>query len=158
MIDTPLDEFQLCETLENLVTSSKSIDLSRRAIATLGEYIFFVATQAEGEEENGIWFVSESSLNALLYALESKDETMKFYSLKSIENIAALTSVAEIYFAKESFLMLIMDVFLLNKNVDLRISAIFTVSHLIRLNSSLFEKFNKKLSLEMSSTLSSDLL
>ena len=148
MIETPLDELRLCEILEEMITENNNIDLSKRAIATLGEYLFFVSTQAEGEEDTNTWTVSNSSLHALLYSLDHKDEVMNFYALKAIENISALTSIAELYFSKENFLNSIIDIFLRTNNPDLKTSSIYTISHLIRLNSSLFDKFILKIPLK----------
>jgi hypothetical protein len=50
VIDTPLDDLHLCKILD-LSVKDKNEKLGRKAVATLGEYLFFVATQAEGEEE-----------------------------------------------------------------------------------------------------------
>lgn len=146
MIETPLDELELCSILEKLIDKGEDIELSKRAIATLGEYLFFVATQAEGEEVSSNWIVSKESLNTLLSALDSqRDDTIKFYSLKTIENISALTMIAENYFANSSFLNALIDIFLFSKIHEMRISAIYTISHLIRLNNSLYEVFISKI-------------
>ena len=149
MIDTPLDELELCSILENLVEKGKTLEMSKRAIATLGEYLFFVATQAEGAEGDEIatnWIVSEDSLKTLFWALEpSRDEVVKFYALKSIENISALTTVAEMYFANVNFLTSVIDIYLNSKLYDLRICACYTMGHLLRLNPKLFEVFLSKI-------------
>ena len=50
VIDTPLDDINLCKILDTCI-KDKNEKLGRKAVATLGEYLFFVATQAEGEEE-----------------------------------------------------------------------------------------------------------
>jgi hypothetical protein len=54
VIDTPLDELHLCKILDSCV-KDKNEKLGRKAVATLGEYLFFVATQAEGEEEMSVF-------------------------------------------------------------------------------------------------------
>jgi hypothetical protein len=147
MIETPLDDLNYCSILENLILNSKNIEISRRALATLGEYLFFVATQAEGDEEENVWTISESSLSVLLSVLDSKDDIIKFYSVKTIENISALTGIAEVYFAKESFLISIIEIYLTTKVFDLKSSAIYTVGHLIRLKPSLYETFLSRITL-----------
>lgn len=40
MIETPLDELELCSILEKFIDKGEDIELSKRAIATLGEYLF----------------------------------------------------------------------------------------------------------------------
>jgi hypothetical protein len=143
VIENPLDRLGLTKVLE-VMSKDKNIELSRKAVATLGEYLFFVTTQAEGEEESSAyWKISDESLETLLYVIEnSKDETSKFYAIKAIENITALTLVAKMYFARDdSFLIRILDVFNKTKNPELKISAIYTVSHLVRLQPGLLNSF-----------------
>jgi hypothetical protein len=133
VIENPLDKWGLTKQLDIFVRD-KNVELAKRAIATLGEYLFFVTTQAEGEEESNVWKISDESLNTLLYAIDSKDETVRFYAIKAIENITALTQIAKIYFTRnEKFLEKILDVFNKIKNQDLRMSSIYTISHLVRL-------------------------
>lgn len=55
VIDSPLDEIDLCRILDVCVRD-KNEKLGKKAVATLGEYLFFVATQAEGEEESQVNF------------------------------------------------------------------------------------------------------
>lgn len=55
VIDTPLDDLHLCKILD-LCVKDKNEKLGRKSVATLGEYLFFVATQAEGEEEMSVLF------------------------------------------------------------------------------------------------------
>jgi hypothetical protein len=149
VIENPLDELGLCRVLD-VVVKDKNVELSKKATATLGEYLFFVTTQAEGEEETSIyWKISDESLSSLLYAIDlNRDDIVKFYAVKSIENITALTGIAKIYFAKnEQFLNKMLDIFKFSKNSELRISAIYTVSHLIRLEPKLIKNFLDKKSL-----------
>lgn len=146
VIENPLDELGLNKILDNLIRD-KNPELAKKATATLGEYLFFVTTQAEGEEEaNSSWGISEESLNSLLYAIEiSKEDTVKFYAVKAIENITALTQIARVYFAsRDIFLLKLLDLFSKSKNQDLRLSAIYSISHLIRLEPSLFKTFLEK--------------
>jgi hypothetical protein len=145
VIDNPLDG--LCSVLETIV-QDKNVELSRKGIATLGEYLFFVTTQAEGEEETNLnWKISEGSLKTFLYALEfARDEVVKFYAVKAIENIAALTQIAKLYFTQtDEFLHKIFEIFKTTKNQELKTSAIYTCSHLIRLQPKLFSSFIEKI-------------
>ena len=81
------------------------IILNRIAIATLGEYLFFVSTQVEAEldqikdGQKSNWNISQESITALLFALNHIDEKVRFYALKTIENICSLTTIAKQYFA-----------------------------------------------------------
>jgi serine/threonine-protein kinase ULK4 len=149
VIENPLDELGLCKVLDSLV-KEKNVELGRKAIATLGEYLFFVTTQAEGEEESSaFWKISDESLSTLLYATElNRDDTIKFYAVKAIENITALTQIAKLYFTpNDNFLLRFLEIFRFNKNLELRTSAVYTISHLIRLEPKLYKSFLDKLSL-----------
>ena len=67
---------------------------------------------------------------------------VKFYTIKTIENICILTKVSKSYFASnENYLVLILDVYLTTSNQELKLSAISTVSQLLRHNSSLLKIF-----------------
>ena len=115
-MEMSLDKYNLTENLISFI-SDNNLELNRKAIATLGEYLFFVATQVEGEneEENNdekIWSISQESLMALLFALNHTDEKVRFYSLKTIENISTLTTIAKNYFAQnEDFISKIIDIY-----------------------------------------------
>jgi serine/threonine-protein kinase ULK4 len=143
VIENPLDKLGLTKILEFLA-KDKNMELSKKVVATLGEYLFFVTTQAEGEDDSAAyWKISEESLQTLLYVIEySKDDIIKFYAIKTIENITALTQIAKVYFTRDdSFLVKILDVFNKTKNVELKMSAIYTISHLIRLQPNLVSSF-----------------
>ena len=148
----PLDEYNITESLISFI-SDNNLELNRMAIATLGEYLFFVSTQVEAELDQvklgkkPNWVVTNESLLALLFALNHIDEIVKFYALKTIENICVLTTVAKQYFASnDDFMVKIIE--LINSecdNQDMRISAFNTLSHLIRLEPSLLKTFIEKL-------------
>jgi len=149
VIENPLDEHGLCKVLDTLVRD-KNGDLSKKAAATLGEYLFFVTTQAEGEEDTSMyWKISEDSLGTLLYAIDlSRDDVVKFYAVKCIENIAALTQIAKSYFTNnDNFVSKLLDIFKYSKNQELRSSAIYTISHLIRLQPKLLKNLMDKMNI-----------
>ena len=146
VIENPLEEMGLNKILDFLI-KEKNVDLCKKAMATLGEYLFFVTTQAEGEEEaSSSWRISDESISTLLYAIDPiRDNTVTFYAVKAIENISALTQVARIYFAaNEIFLVKLLGLFNKSKNQELRLSAIYTISHLIRLEPALFKNLLEK--------------
>ena len=145
-LNISLDNYNLSEILISFI-SDANLSLNRKAIATLGEYLFFVSTQVEVELEyikKGVkpkWKIIPEALKALLFALNHIDEKVRFYSLKTIENICTLTTVSKNYFASnEDFISKIIDI--INspcQNQEIRTSAINTVSHIIRLNPSLMK-------------------
>jgi hypothetical protein len=126
-------------------TAGNNSDLMKKASATLGEYLFYVGTQEE-TPENKEWKISNDYLKILLFCLEeNRNEIVKFYTIKTIENICILTTVCKKYFASDDkFINKIIDIYLNSSNNELRFSAISTISHLIRHSSSLISKFLNK--------------
>ena len=153
-MEMSLDKYNLTENLISFI-SDNNLELNRKAIATLGEYLFFVATQVEGEneEENEnnssekIWSISQESLMALLFALNHTDEKVRFYSLKTIENISTLTTIAKNYFAQnEDFISKIIDIYNDScENPEIHTSALSTCSYLIKLEPNLLKIFIDKM-------------
>ena len=151
-MEKSLDEYNLTESLISFI-SDNNLELNQKAIATLGEYLFFVATQVEAELEQvnsgqkSNWSISQESLTALLFALNHIDEKVKFFSLKTIENICSLTTIAKQYFASnDDFINKIIDIINSNcENPEIRTSAINTVSHIIRHEPSLMKCFIEKM-------------
>ena len=151
-LNISLDKYNLTEILISFI-SDTNLALNRKSMATLGEYLFFVSTQVEVELEyvrkggKSNWTIRQESLKALLFALNHIDEKVRFYSLKTIENICILTTVAKNYFANsEDYISKIIDI--INypcENQEIRTCAFNTVSHIIRLNPSLLKIFIDKM-------------
>ena len=109
----------------------------------MGEYLFYVATQ-EDTSENKEWNIKKQYLDILLYCLNKpRNEIVKFYTIKTIENICILTKVSKDYFtSKNDYIFRILDIYIdSNNNSELKLSAISTISHLLRHNPSLIEIF-----------------
>ena len=151
-LNISLDNYNLTEILISFIADT-NLTLNRKAMATLGEYLFFVSTQIEVELDNlqkgakPNWSVSQQALKALLFALNHIDERVRFYSLKAIENICTLTTISRNYFAiNDDYISKIIDIFNFPcHNQEIRVSAISTVSHIIRLNPSLMKVFIEKM-------------
>ena len=151
-MDKSLDDYNLAESLISFI-SDNNLKLNRIAIATLGEYLFFVSTQVEAEldqikaGQKSNWNISQESITALLFALNHIDEKVKFYSLKTIENICSLTTIAKQYFASnDDFINKIIEIINSDcENPEIRTSAFNTVSHIIRHEPSLIKCFIDKM-------------
>jgi serine/threonine-protein kinase ULK4 len=63
----------------------------RRAIAALGEYMFYAATQLDDEMADPIWELSDDAIDIIVRSLDSMepDRTVRFYACKTLENICA---------------------------------------------------------------------
>jgi hypothetical protein len=143
IIEVPLDNYDFCEIICDVIKkSSDNSDLIKKASATMGEYLFYVATQEE-TPENKEWTIKKKYLEVLLYCLDKpRNEIVKFYTIKTIENICILTKVSKAYFASnDDYLLRILNVYLNSNNPELKLSAISTVSQLLRHNPSLIKKY-----------------
>ena len=110
-------EDHIIPTLVSLLRETPKLDIKirRRAIAALGEVIFYVSAQGgegaggaasssssllddrdqqRGEDEANSWKIPSTALITVLKALkEDPDETIKHYSAKLIENVMAQGSL-----------------------------------------------------------------
>ena len=80
--------------------SDRSVQVKKKAIAALGEYMFYAATQLDDElGAETCWEISDDAIQVMARSLEDGDETVRFYSSKTIENITAQSLRAGIRFA-----------------------------------------------------------
>ena len=142
-----LDKYHLTSKLIAFIKAENvNVMLNRKAIATLGEYFFFVATQVEGDNASlhYQWNISIESINALLYALTHNDEVVQFYALKTIENTVILTNVAKAYFASnDEFINRISEIYFNEHydNIEIKTSALNTIAHIVKLEPMLMKVF-----------------
>ena len=146
IIEYPLDKYNFHQIISNvIVNSNNNSDLMKKASATLGEYLFYVGTQEETPDSQE-WHINKEYLDLLLFCLDStRNEIVKFYTIKTIENITILTNVSKNYFASNNnFCFKILETYLNSSNNELKLSAISTISHLIRRNPTLINLFLNK--------------
>jgi hypothetical protein len=149
--ESSFEKYNFTEILISFI-SDNNVELNRKAIATLGEYLFFVSTQIEEELEiiqdnnQSQWNISQESILTLLFALNHSDEKVRFYSLKTIENISIKCTIAKKFFASnDDFILKIINIYNENcENPEIKTIALSTCSHLIRLEPNLFKIFINK--------------
>ncbi len=142
IISAPLDKFGFDNIICQIIKESKdNSELIKKATATMGEYLFYVGTQEEAPDTTE-WRISKKYLDTLLYCLDkNRNEIVKFYAIKTIENLCILTNVSKSYFAKKEFFEKILQIYITSNNSELKFSAISTISHMLRHNSSLIQLF-----------------
>ena len=145
IISSPLDKLGFCDIICKIIKDSKdNSELMNKATATVGEYLFYAGTQEEAPDNDNEWKINKKYLDILLFCLDkNRNEIVKFYTIKTIENLCILTKVSKNYFAKNEFFDKILQIFLSSSNQDLKLSAISTISHIIRHNTSLIQLFFK---------------
>ena len=146
IISAPLDKYGFDDIICKIIKESKdNSDLIKKATATLGEYLFYVGTQEEAPDNNE-WRINKKYLDILLYCLDkNRNEIVKFYAIKTIENLCILTNVSKTYFAKKEYFEKIIQIYLSSNNSELKYSAISTISHMLRHNPSLIQLFFKNI-------------
>lgn len=68
----------------------------------------------------------------------SEDETVRFYACKTIENITAQSISAGCNFATLEVSTLLLNIYHTTKNEHLKVSAAVSISHICKLNTTLF--------------------
>mmetsp|Transcript_8196 Transcript_8196/g.16118 ORF Transcript_8196/g.16118 Transcript_8196/m.16118 type:complete len:1213 (+) Transcript_8196:4271-7909(+) len=147
VIETEVAQMGIGNLLADYV-KDKNDKVRRRAMAALGEYLFYAATQTDDEHSDPVWEVSTSQVALLIRVMrQTDDEVLRFYAVKTIENITAQSQSAGVRFAISDTATQLIAVFNTSKLETLRVSAIVAVSHVTRLNPSLFAGVIERLTL-----------
>jgi len=90
MIDNELAEIDIASQLIETLRDANAM-VRRRAIAALGEYMFYAATQLDDEMADPIWELSDDAINIIVKSLDESeaDRIVRFYACKTLENICA---------------------------------------------------------------------
>lgn len=72
------------------VANDKNEKVRRKAVASLGEFMFYAATQLDDEQADPVWNLAPIAIQTLIKCLQQgEDEIVRFYACKTIENITA---------------------------------------------------------------------
>ena len=95
VIENELAESEICQQLVETM-KEKNEKVRRKAIAALGEYMFYAATQLDDEQVDPVWELSYEAIQVILRSLrigngenQSEDDIVRFYACKTLENICA---------------------------------------------------------------------
>jgi serine/threonine-protein kinase ULK4 len=140
VIGNDVAESGLCQSLVDTV-KDKNEKVRRKAVASLGELLFYAATQLDDDntESGAVWEIPESAVNMLVHCLNNgEDETVRFYACKTLENITAQSISAGYQFATLKVAALLLNIYHTQTNEVFRTSAAVSISHICKLNSTLF--------------------
>ena len=114
--------------------------VKRRAVAALGEFLFYAATQLdEDNEDSKYWEIKEDAVITIYKQLGlDTDEVTKHYAVKTIENITAQSMSAGILFSTLDIATALLSVYNSTSNEGLKISAAISISHICKLNTMIF--------------------
>jgi len=144
----------LAETLRD-----KNERVRRRAMATLGELLFYIATQQQDAAALGkgadVWQVSPNTVAAVLRLLRmGEDETAQHYAVKTVENIASqnISGPGNDWGSRlgtPDTMAALVQLFNSTRNEGLKATIASTMSRLLRFNPSLvsytMDKFGVRL-------------
>jgi serine/threonine protein kinase len=138
VIENEVAESGICETLIATINDSNE-NVRRKAIAALGEYLFYAATQLDDDQASDVWKISQDAINAvLLWMKHYEEETVRFYACKTIENISAQSVSAGHLLATDTTCKLLLDAFLNGGKESYVNTAAVALSHICKLNPNLF--------------------
>lgn len=124
-------------------------NVRRKAIAALGEYLFYAATQLDDDQVSKVWVISEEAILTLLKCLKPyEDEIVRFYACKAIENITAQSQSAGHLLATVPTCKCLLEAFLKGGKESYVNTAAVALSHVCKLNPDLFNYVIESISLE----------
>eukprot|EP01012_Entosiphon_sulcatum_P034139 TRINITY_DN43244_c0_g1_i1.p1 TRINITY_DN43244_c0_g1~~TRINITY_DN43244_c0_g1_i1.p1 ORF type:complete len:1236 (-),score=180.50 TRINITY_DN43244_c0_g1_i1:7-3477(-) len=126
----------LLSVLSTLLQDDCTSDLKRvrrRAVACLGELIFYIATQQTDEKVK--WAVPGSVFEGICLCVTADDEIVRHYAVKVIENTAGHIADPEfaLHFATAETVQALLATFEAGRNEHLRTAAISAVARLCRI-------------------------
>jgi serine/threonine-protein kinase ULK4 len=127
------------------VLKDKSEKVKRKAMAALGEFLFYGATQVD--ENLDVWDMPDECFNTLLKVLRNtaEDEIVRFYVCKTIENITAQARTVGSRFAQLNILLSLVGLYATAKLDLLKVSITSCFHHSVTLNEALLEPLLDKL-------------
>ena len=130
---------EIFDVFVELVMKDNGVKVKRRALACLGELVFYVATQIPSQNQKEITLVDlpVSIVSTVVESLKYADEVVQHYATKTIENIAAQSPQYSQKFATIDCISSLLQIFNTSKNEFLRGSAISSLSRMSRNKSNL---------------------
>lgn len=116
------------------------VQVRRRATATLGELLFYIATQQQDLNEDGMggqggaaWQVPSSVLGQFVRMLRAgEDEVQQHYAVKALENISTQPGDWGSRFASAEVLLSLVQIYHASKQDYLRSTALSTVARILK--------------------------
>lgn len=148
----------LCEQLKD-----RNEKVRRTAMAALGEFLFYAATQMDEEQYDRVWEIPSTVIGIVYRSLRSsEDEVVRLYATKTIENITAQCKAAGLKFVSGSSSQIsevstvLYNMMLSSRNEALRSSAAVTLCHFVRIQSSMVNSIIEKMTSANITVLMSD--
>ena len=109
-----------------------SVSVRRRAMASLGEYLFYGSEKVKDSDDGKMWEISQSTLASLLQAIKNpnEDDIVKHYTIKTIENITCQSKSGDSgeKFCTDDFVVAILSLCMHSPQQAIRSSAMISLS------------------------------
>lgn len=145
------DELATTGVIEVLTEALKDKNerVRRRIMATLGELLFYVATQQQDTSQTSQWHVSATTITQVGRLLKpGEDEVAQHYAVKTIENIGSQVGEWAKRFASSEVVSYLVTIWQGSKNDNVRSTAASTLSRLMRHSPNLLGSTLEKYSLK----------
>lgn len=150
IIDSDLPKLPVAESFVELVQGNFEVGIRRKALAALGEYLFYAATQMDEEEFDEAWTIDPVMVNILNQELLlNNDEVCRQYTVRTVENITAQSKNGGIIFATSELSCSLANTFLSSTSEELKLSSIIALSHILNLKKKLFADVSQILNTEI---------
>jgi len=147
LIEVSLATSGMAQILSELLRDQNE-KTKRKAMAALGEFLFYSATQMDEEGSNPAWEIPRAQLQIVVRCLKAgEDEVVRFYAVKTVENILAQSKQASLRLATPDLCPLLASIYLTSKQELMKTSAIVALSHLVRTNLALIPAALERLTL-----------
>ena len=70
VIDNEVAESEVCTVLCEVLTRETNDKVRRKAVAALGEFMFYAATQLDDEQADQCWEIRDEAVNAIIKSLK----------------------------------------------------------------------------------------
>ena len=148
VIENEVAESGICTILWQTLTDDNK-NVRRKAIAALGEYLFYAATQLDDDQASGVWEIPQEAINWLLKCINPmEDEIVKFYACKAVENISAQSQSAGYLLATKKTCKCLLEAFLNGGKPSFISTSAVALSNIWKLNPSLFSIVIEVINLE----------
>ncbi|EGR32487.1 hypothetical protein IMG5_081210 [Ichthyophthirius multifiliis] len=139
VIENELSQQGIPQILIDVLKNEKNEKVKRKCIAALGEYLFYGATQIDEDPSNSVWQIQPFVVQFMVKLLrtENEDEYVKYYTIKTIENITAQSVETGQQFSNSDTCLAIISLYLTSNIDGLRISSMVSLQHMAMLNNSL---------------------
>ncbi|KAL0019961.1 hypothetical protein WJX79_009290 [Trebouxia sp. C0005] len=145
------DELATTGVIEVLTEGLKDKNerVRRRIMATLGELLFYVATQQQDASQMSQWQVPTNTITLVGRMLKpGEDEIAQHYAIKTIENIGSQAGTWATRFGSSEVVSYLITIWQGSKNDNIRATAASTLSRLMRHSPTLLAPTLEKYSLK----------